>query len=278
VWGILEPPPGFVPGGQARYQGRNLFDLPARERRSMCGRHIGMIFQDPLSSLNPVFTVGWQLSEMVRVHLGASKQEADERALELLERVGIPSVRDRFDDFPHQFSGGMRQRVIIAMALAVDPALVIADEPTTALDVTVEAQILDLLKKLQREQGLGLILITHSMGVVAEIADHVSVMYAGRVVETGTVRDVFARPAHPYTLGLLTSIAHVGETDRRLVPIPGQPPDLAHIPSGCAFHPRCPFATERCTSEIPDLREAGGPGRARACHVLETVIAAEIGG
>lgn len=273
VLGILESPPGFVTGGQARYQGRNLFDLPARERRSMCGRHIGMIFQDPLSSLNPVFTIGWQLAEMVRVHLDVPKDAARDRAVELLERVGIPSARDRYEDFPHQFSGGMRQRVIIAMALAVDPALVIADEPTTALDVTVEAQILDLLRKLQSEQGLGLILITHSMGVVAEIADRVVVMYAGKIVETGSVGDIFKRPAHPYTLGLLGSIAHIGDTDQRLVPITGQPPDLGSIPSGCAFHPRCPFAKDRCGTETPSLRSASDTGQSSACHYIEEVTA-----
>ena len=247
--------------------------MPGRERRSLCGRRLAMIFQDPLSSLNPVFTVGWQLAEMVRVHQGVSKDAARKRAVDLLERVGIPSASDRFDDFPHQFSGGMRQRVVIAMALAVDPELIVADEPTTALDVTVEAQILELLKSLQREQELGLILITHSMGVVAEVADRVAVMYAGKVVETGSVVDIFERPTHPYTLGLLGSIAHIGDTDQKLVPIVGQPPDLARIPSGCAFNPRCPFAKDRCRSDPPSLRSIAGSGQTSRCHFVEEVVA-----
>jgi oligopeptide transport system ATP-binding protein len=276
ILGILDSPPGFVTGGIALYRGRDLFTLPARERRSLCGRHLAMIFQDPLSSLNPVFTVGWQLAEMIRVHQGVSKDATRKRAVELLERVGIPSARDRFDDFPHQFSGGMRQRVVIAMALAVDPELIIADEPTTALDVTVEAQILELLKSLQRAQALGLILITHSMGVVAEVADRVAVMYAGKVVETGSVDDIFERPAHPYTLGLLGSIAHIGDTDQRLVPIKGQPPDLARIPSGCAFNPRCPFAKEPCRSDSPSLYSIAGSRQTSRCHFVEEVLAANV--
>jgi len=273
VLGILDSPPGFVTGGTALYHGRDLFTMPGRERRSLCGRRLAMIFQDPLSSLNPVFTVGWQLAEMVRVHQGVSKDAARKRAVDLLERVGIPSASDRFDDFPHQFSGGMRQRVVIAMALAVDPELIVADEPTTALDVTVEAQILELLKSLQREQELGLILITHSMGVVAEVADRVAVMYAGKVVETGSVVDIFERPTHPYTLGLLGSIAHIGDTDQKLVPIVGQPPDLARIPSGCAFNPRCPFAKDRCRSDPPSLRSIAGSGQTSRCHFVEEVVA-----
>jgi oligopeptide transport system ATP-binding protein len=276
VLGILDSPPGRVTGGAALFRGRDLFALPPRERRSLCGRHLAMIFQDPLSSLNPVFTVGWQLAEMVRVHAGASKEAARKRAIELLERVGIPSARDRFDDYPHQFSGGMRQRVIIAMALAVDPELIIADEPTTALDVTVEAQILELLKTLQREQGLGLILITHSMGVVAEVADRVAVMYAGKIVDSGSVDDLFERPAHPYTLGLLASIAHIGDEDQTLVPIAGQPPDLARIPPGCAFHPRCPFARERCRVEMPALRPVAEARQTSACHFAEEVLASAL--
>jgi oligopeptide transport system ATP-binding protein len=270
ILGILDSPPGFVTGGSAWYEGKDLLRLPAPQRRALCGRRLGMIFQDPLSALNPVFTVGWQLGEMFRVHQGLSRGEARAHTVALLQRVGIPGARERVDDYPHQFSGGMRQRVVIAMALAVDPDLVIADEPTTALDVTVEAQILKLLRTLQEDRGIGLILITHSMGVVAEVADRVAVMYAGKVVETGTVRDIFRRPAHPYTRGLLDSIPRPGA--QRLVPIRGQPPDLASIPQGCAFHPRCELARERCRTETPALQDFAA-GRASACHFFEEAMA-----
>ena len=269
--GILDSPPGFVTGGEAWYGGRDLLALPAPERRALCGRRLGMIFQDPLSALNPVFTVGWQLGEMFRVHAGLSRSEARERTIALLDQVGIPAAAERVDDYPHQFSGGMRQRVVIAMALAVDPDLVVADEPTTALDVTVEAQILKLLRDLQQSRGIGLILITHSMGVVAEIADRVAVMYAGKVVERGSVRDIFREPAHPYTRGLLNSIPRAGA--HRLVPIGGQPPDLARVPSGCAFRPRCSLARERCRLEVPPLLPFAERRRASACHFYEEVLA-----
>ncbi len=270
ILGILESPPGYVTGGRVRFRGDDMLTLPMRARRALCGRHLGMIFQDPLSSLNPVYSVGWQIGEMFRVHQGKSKPEAHASAIKLLERVGIPDAVNRVDDYPHQFSGGMRQRVVIAMALAVDPDLVIADEPTTALDVTVEAQILKLLRSIQQERGIGLILITHSMGVVAEIADRVIVMYGGKIVESGTVRDIFHRPSHPYTRGLLTSIPK--PRAGRLVPIRGQPPDLAHIPRGCAFHPRCDMVQERCRNEQPALREVG-QGRRSACHFAEQAMA-----
>jgi len=269
ILGILESPPGFVTGGAAAYRGQDLLTLPMTKRRALCGRRLGMIFQDPLSALNPPFTIGWQLGEMFRVHQGLSRGEAEQRSVALLERVGIPDARKRVNDYPHQFSGGMRQRVVIAMALAVDPDLVIADEPTTALDVTVEAQILKLLRSLQQDRGIGLILITHSMGVVAEAADRVVVMYAGKVMESGTVRDIFHRPAHPYTRGLLDSIPRPG--GQRLLPIPGQPPDLANIPGGCAFHPRCTLARERCRTEVPPLH-AFADGRASACHFFEELL------
>jgi oligopeptide/dipeptide ABC transporter ATP-binding protein len=270
ILGILESPPGFVTGGVAAYRGEDLLTLPMAKRRALCGRRLGMIFQDPLSALNPPFTIGWQIGEMFRVHQGLSRGEAEERTIALLERVGIPGARERVHDYPHQFSGGMRQRVVIAMALAVDPDLVIADEPTTALDVTVEAQILKLLRTLQQDRGIGLILITHSMGVVAEVADRVVVMYAGKVMETGTVRDIFREPAHPYTRGLLDSIPRRGA--QRLVPIRGQPPDPASIPPGCAFHPRCRLARERCRTEVPTLHAFADGRRASACHFFEEVM------
>jgi oligopeptide transport system ATP-binding protein len=265
ILGILESPPGFVTGGVAK----DLLAMPMAKRRALCGRRLGMIFQDPLSALNPPFMVGWQIGEMFRVHQGLSRAEAEERTAALLERVGIPGARERVHDYPHQFSGGMRQRVVIAMALAVDPDLVIADEPTTALDVTVEAQILKLLRELQQDGGIGLILITHSMGVVAEVADRVVVMYAGKVMETGTVRDIFRQPSHPYTRGLPDSIPRPGA--QRLVPIRGQPPDLANIPRGLPFHPRCALARDRCRTKAPPLHTFAD-GRASACHFYEEVL------
>jgi oligopeptide transport system ATP-binding protein len=273
VLGILDSPPGFVTGGAAYFHGRDLFALPAAERRSMCGRHIGLIFQDPLSSLNPVYTVGWQIAEMLRIHLGFSRQDAQSHSVALLEQVGIPGARQRINDYPHQFSGGMRQRVVIAMALAGNPEVVIADEPTTALDVTIEAQILKLLRSMQTEHGVGLVLITHSMGVVAEIADSVTVMYAGKVMESGPVRDIFRHPAHPYTKGLLRSIPRKGQGATRLVPIAGQPPDLANLPTGCPYRPRCAFAKEICGAVAPPLRTFDGGARTSACHFHEDVTA-----
>lgn len=277
VLGILDSPPGHVKGGQALFEGQDLFALPPRKRRAICGNHIGMIFQDPLSALNPVYTVGWQMAEMFSVHRGLGRAEARKRSMELLERVGIPDVANRIDNYPHQFSGGMRQRLVIAMALAVDPKLVIADEPTTALDVTVEAQILGLLRELQREAGVGLVIITHSMGVVAEIADRVCVMYAGRVVEQASVTELFQRPAHPYTRGLMTSLPSAVPRGSRLIPISGQPPDLAKIPAGCPFHIRCPMSRDLCKTDRPQLREVGGQtSHAAACHFAEETIAAAV--
>ncbi|MSU91113.1 ATP-binding cassette domain-containing protein [Rhodobacteraceae bacterium 2CG4] len=275
ILGTLDSPPGHVTGGRAEFEGQNLFDLSPRRRRAICGDRIGMIFQDPLSALNPVYTVGWQMAEMYRVHRHLGRAEARRQSMDMLARVGIPDVQRRIDNYPHEFSGGMRQRLVIAMALAVDPALVIADEPTTALDVTVEAQILALLRDLQRERGMGLILITHSMAVAAEIADRICVMYAGQVVERGDVRTLFGSPAHPYTAGLLHSLPGVAAArHRRLTPIPGQPPDLAHIPPGCPFHPRCPRAEARCRAEPPALRPVGDGQREAACHFAEELLAA----
>jgi oligopeptide transport system ATP-binding protein len=271
IMGILDSPPGFVTGGEIRYKGRDLLTMSAREQRDIRGEEISIVFQDALSSLNPVFSVGMQIGEMFRRHRGASRKDAKKAAIELMDRVRIPSAKERVNDYPHQFSGGMRQRVMIAMAIALDPSILIADEPTTALDVTVQAQIMDLLAELQRETGMGLILITHDLAVVGEIADRIAVMYAGRIVETGSTDAVFAAPAMPYTEGLMASIARVDQKGQRLNPIVGAPPNLADLPTGCPFHPRCPRATERCVAELPPLREVA-PGRRSACHYAEEVL------
>ncbi len=271
IMGILDSPPGFVTGGEIRYKGRDLLKMTAKEQRDIRGEEISIVFQDALSSLNPVFSVGMQIGEMFRRHRGFSRADAKKAAIELMDRVRIPSAKERVGDYPHQFSGGMRQRVMIAMAIALNPAILIADEPTTALDVTVQAQIMDLLGELQRETGMGLILITHDLAVVGEIADRVAVMYAGRIVETGTTDAVFTAPAMPYTEGLMASIARVDQKGQRLNPIVGAPPNLAHLPSGCPFHPRCPRATQHCPTELPLLREVV-PGRRSACHYAEEVL------
>jgi oligopeptide transport system ATP-binding protein len=273
IMGILDSPPGFVTGGEIRYKGRDLLQMSAKEQRDIRGEEISIVFQDALSSLNPVFTVGAQIGEMFRRHRGSSRKDAKKAAIELMERVRIPSAKERVDDYPHQFSGGMRQRVMIAMAIALDPDILIADEPTTALDVTVQAQIMDLLAELQKETGMGLILITHDLGVVGEIADRIAVMYAGRIVETGVTDTVFSAPAMPYTQGLMASIARVDQKGQRLNPIGGAPPDLARLPRGCSFHPRCPRATDLCRAERPELREIV-PGRQSACHYAEEVLGA----
>lgn len=230
-----------------------------------------MIFQDALTALNPVFTVGFQIGEMFRVHRGMSKQDAKVKAIELMDRVRIPSAKDRVNDYPHQFSGGMRQRVMIAMALSLDPDILIADEPTTALDVTVQAQIMELLDDLQSETGMGLILITHDLGVVADVSDRLAVMYAGKIVETGDVYEIYANPAHPYTEGLMASIPRIDQKGEELNPIKGAPPNLMRIPSGCPFHPRCPYARQRCVEEVPPLYEVDADRRS-ACHYWEEVI------
>jgi len=270
VMGIVDSPPGFVTGGSVRFRGVELLDLPESERRRVRGDRISMIFQDALTALNPVFSVGWQIAEMFRVHRGVSRREGRERAVGLMERVKIPGARERVGGYPHEFSGGMRQRVMIAMALALDPDILIADEPTTALDVTVQAQIMGLLADLQAETGMGLILITHDLGVVAEVADRVVVMYAGREVESGEIGEVYHRPAHPYTVGLMDSLPRPDVHTERLHPITGSPPDLLAIPAGCPFHPRCPFVRERCRVEVPELAPVG-EGRFSACHFWEEV-------
>ena len=251
IMGIVDSPPGSVTGGTVLLHGVDILKLSDEERRLIRGERIAMIFQDALSSLNPTFTVGWQISELFRVRRDMGKKEAQARALELMERVSIPGAKERFHNYPHEFSGGMRQRVMIAMALALEPEVLIADEPTTALDVTVQAQILDLLQDLQRERNMGLILITHDLGVVAEVADRIAVMYAGRIVEHASVRDIFARPAHPYSLGLIDSIPRLDDTNHELRAIGGLPPSLTRLPEGCSFHPRCRFAADVCLTGTP---------------------------
>jgi peptide/nickel transport system ATP-binding protein len=255
IIGLLEPP-GRIAKGQILLNGERIDNLPEEAMRRVRGRRIGAIFQDPLTSLNPLVSVGRQLIETIQTHLHLGRTEARERAITLLESTGIPAARQRIDHYPHQFSGGMRQRVVIALALAADPELIIADEPTTALDVSIQAQIIALLKKLGRERGMAVMLVTHDMGVIAECADRVAVMYAGRVVEIGPVAAVIHRPSHPYTVGLMGSIPSMQSDAKRLLQIDGAMPRLTAIPSGCAFHPRCPSAFERCSRERPDLMAA----------------------
>jgi oligopeptide transport system ATP-binding protein len=276
VMGILDAPraPGGV-SGEIRFQGRDLLALGDEERRRIRGERMAMIFQDALSALNPVLTVGYQLAELFRVHRGAPRREARAGALALMERVGIPAARQRIDDYPHQFSGGQRQRVMIAMALALEPDLVIADEPTTALDVTVQAQIMDLLAELRRAYRMGLVLITHDLGVVADVADRIAVMYAGRVVENAPVAEVYARPAHPYTRGLLGSVPRLDRAASGREPLPaigGLPPGPFDVPRGCAFHPRCPLARPVCRAGPPPPLHDVDPGRSSACHFWKETL------
>jgi peptide/nickel transport system ATP-binding protein len=253
--------------GTVRYRGRDLMSLGKDEVRAVRGSEIAMIFQDPMTSLNPVYRVGWQIAEQIRAHQRISAKAARERAVELLAAVGIPHPEQRADDYPHQFSGGMRQRVMIALALSCNPSLLIADEPTTALDVTIQAQILALIKGLREDFGSSVVLITHDMGVVAEMADRVAVMYAGRIVEQGTTREMFYDPQHPYTWGLLGSIARLDRPKpRRLPTIPGLPPSLSHLPRGCAFADRCAYRFDRC-EELPPLLSRVGDGHLDACHL-----------
>ncbi|WP_432157691.1 ABC transporter ATP-binding protein [Streptomyces sp. bgisy153] len=278
IMGILDMPPGRIPKGEIRYRGRDMLIMSPEERRKLRGAKIAMIFQDALSSLNPVLSVGYQLGEMFRVHQGMSKKDAKAKAIELMDRVKIPAAAARVNDYPHQFSGGMRQRIMIAMALALEPDLIIADEPTTALDVTVQAQVMELLAELQREYNMGLILITHDLGVVADVADKIAVMYAGRIVEQASVHEVYKRPAHPYTKGLLESIPRLDRKGQDLYAIKGLPPNLTRIPSGCAFSPRCPQAQDVCFTDIPALHtvtERDGtelPDRGSACHFWKETL------
>ena len=264
----LISPPGRIVEGEILFDGKNLATLPEHEMRSIRGRDISMIFQEPMTSLNPVFTIGFQIAEAVMLHLKKSKSEAREHTIKMLDKVRIPSAATRVDEYPHQMSGGMRQRVMIAMALACNPKLLIADEPSTALDVTIQAQILDLMRDLQQEFGMSIMIITHDLGVVAELADHVAVMYASKVVEYATVKELFAHPLHPYTNGLFKSRPSLAtKKGERLNVIQGSVPNPLHHPSGCKFHPRCPIAVEKCKSVEPQLRELR-PGHFVACDVV----------
>ena len=271
VMGILDEPPAVVRSGSIRYQGRDLLKLPPDERRDVRGKQIAMVFQDALSALNPVFPVGWQISETLRTRQGLSRADAMRRALELMDLVRIPGASARVHDYPHQFSGGMRQRVMIAMALAENPRILIADEPTTALDVTVQAQIMDLFADLRRTIQLAVILITHDLGVVATVADRIAVMYAGRIVEHADVHALYRTPAHPYTRALLQSIPRVDQRGQELRSIKGLPPNLLRIPPGCPFHPRCQYAQPICSVEAPPIVELGN-GRASECHFAREVV------
>ncbi len=265
--GLVPQPPGWVERGAARFRGDDLLKMSERKLCGIRGRRVAMIFQDPMTSLNPFLTIADQMTEMTRLHLGHTRRQALSHAIGMLERVGIASPADRIADYPHQFSGGMRQRVMIAMALSCHPDLLIADEPTTALDVTIQAQILELLQEFQREQDTAIIMITHDLGVIANICHRVNVMYAGKIVEEADVASLFASPRHPYTLGLLSSIPRLDERGaERLTPISGQPPDLANLDNGCSFRARCRYAIERCANEIPELRMVSHGGQA-ACHV-----------
>ncbi len=265
IIGLLEPP-GRIASGRILFEGRRIDDLPYEALRRIRGRAIGAIFQDPLTSLNPLYSIGRHLTETILVHLDLSAAAARRRAMELLVEVGIPAPETRIDQYPHQLSGGMRQRVVIALALAANPKLIIADEPTTALDVSIQAQIIGLLKRLCRDHGTAVMLITHDMGVIAETADRVAVMYAGRIVEIGPVRDVIQAPRHPYTVGLMGSIPIAGLDTKRLVQIDGAMPRLDAIPSGCAFHPRCPHTFAQCRGERPVLLEVGASKAACWLH------------
>jgi peptide/nickel transport system ATP-binding protein len=271
---LVPTPPGRYERGRILFEGRDLLALPEKELRALRGNSISMIFQEPMTSLNPVYTVGQQIVEAVRLHQKLDRKAARAKAIEMLGLVGIPAPKERIDAYPHQLSGGMRQRVMIAMALSCQPKLLIADEPTTALDVTIQAQILDLLASLQKQLGMSIILITHDLGVVAEFVEEIVVMYAAKVVERAETKALFARPLHPYTRGLLSSVPSFGDNARRtrLPTIPGVVPDLMRLPAGCRFRERCSDAIARCASEEPTLREVL-PGRLVACHVASADVA-----
>jgi len=270
IMGILDMPPAVIRQGAIRYHDEDLLTQSEQTRREVRGRDIAMIFQDALSALNPVFPVGWQIAESLRLRAGLSHEAAKARAIALMERVHIPAARTRINDYPHQFSGGMRQRVMIAMALALGPKVLIADEPTTALDVTVQAQIMDLLAELRQETGMAVILITHDLGVVAGVADRIAVMYAGRIVEHADVHALYASPAHPYTRALLDSIPRLDREGGQLASIQGLPPNLYRIPDGCPFHPRCGCAEPQCATDPPPTVDLGHH-RWSICHFAEEV-------
>jgi oligopeptide/dipeptide ABC transporter ATP-binding protein len=278
--GLIPMPPGRIVSGEALYKGRDLLTLPKKALQAIRGDEIAMIFQDPMTSLNPVLTIGDQISEAITAHNpDAGAAEARERTVRLLELVGVPYAARRFDQYPHEFSGGMRQRAMIAMAIANDPTILIADEPTTALDVTIQAQIVEVMRAAQEETHAATILITHDLGLIAELADRVVVMYAGRVVELGDVYTIFNSPRHPYTVGLMNSLARLDADLDRLSPIPGQPPSLVTRPPGCAFHPRCAQSAGRevCRTELPELRASGEENHLSACHFAEELAAAGVG-
>jgi len=269
VMRLVAAPAGRIVAGQILFKGRDLLALDEEGMRRVRGREIGMVFQEPMTSLNPVLSIGRQVTETVEIHLGMTPAQARARAVELLGLVGIPDPARRLAQYPHQFSGGMRQRIMIAMALSCNPSLILADEPTTALDVTIQAQILELMKDLSRRLGVAMLIITHNLGVVARYADRVNVMYAGKIIERGTAREIYANPRHPYTLGLLRSVPRLDEPRKsKLNPIEGQPPDLMRLPAGCAFSPRCRYAVDRCTSDVPPLLPVGD-GHDAACWVAD---------
>ncbi|MCU1493375.1 MAG: transporter ATP-binding protein [Acidimicrobiaceae bacterium] len=270
---ILGLSQGARVSGSARFEGRDLVGMSAGELRRVRGAQIAMIFQDPLSSLHPHYRVGWQIMEMIRAHDKVAKKQARRRAVELLSLVGIPTPEQRVDDFPHQFSGGMRQRAMIAMALALNPKLLIADEPTTALDVTVQAQILELIQRLQKEFGTAVVMITHDLGIIADVADKVMVMYAGKPMEYADKRTMYYKAHHPYTVGLIESLPQQGAAGDRLRPIPGLPPSLLRVPTGCPFHPRCRYAMDRCVVDEPPMQEAsGGAAHRSACWLPPDLV------
>ena len=271
---LIADPPGKTIGGQVVFAGQDLLKLPQYEMRRVRGKQISMVFQEPMTSLNPVLSIERQLTESLELHLGMTKADACKEAVRRLTQVGIPDAERRVKQFPHQFSGGMRQRVMIAMALSCNPKLIIADEPTTALDVTIQAQILELMKNLSREFGVSLLIITHNLGVVARYADRVNIMYAGKIIERGSAREIYGNPRHPYTLGLLHSVPRLDQPrQEKLDPIEGQPPDLISLQPGCSFRVRCRYAIDKCADEVPPL-ESVGDGHVSACFVARTLGAA----
>ncbi len=261
---VLPDPPAKIRGGEINLNGENILSVSEKEMRGIRGKKVSMIFQDPMTALNPVMTIGSQIAEVIRIHNQVSAAEADVKAMKMLEMVGIPA--ERFPEYPHQFSGGMKQRVVIAMALACNPELLLADEPTTALDVTIQAQVLEMINELKQKFSTSMILITHDLGVVAETCDNVAVIYAGKIIESGTKADIFLNPQHPYTLGLFSSVPKLHDEASRLSPIPGLPPDPANLPAGCSFHPRCPHATDVCRQCQPEMHEVS-PGHYCSCLI-----------